>query len=334
MRYEQRGDKAELAADRLPQTQSSNGLRSVPRKEEAMVSSAARIQYSQECRSIMLSLCSDNTRPSCSFCQTIGVRCEYRGRDDSSFDPSSLAILDRLAVLEALMRQHNCASVPPASSTHSHPSPPAAVTPGSRAEQDPPQQPQAPLPASLWELHTGAESRVGLDSVLKWPIFEVPLSGVRRHPFLTFKKEQDYTYLDDMLHTIAPSRASVSLLSISTEKSEVERLVDRFFVLVHVKNTILDRATVKQYCHEYCENGPASDLRSCLILLICALASVAPEVSPSRPLGPDHGRSRSRPVGGEDLAMGECYFSEAEKLLGAAMTQHNSLAVQCLCLAG
>jgi hypothetical protein len=45
IRYERRGDKAELAADRLSQTQSSNSLRSVPRKEEAMVSSAAHIHY-------------------------------------------------------------------------------------------------------------------------------------------------------------------------------------------------------------------------------------------------------------------------------------------------
>lgn len=231
------------------------------------------------------------------------------------------------------MRQHNCASIPAISSGPSHPSPPAAVTPGSWVKQDHPQQPQASPPASLWELHTGAESRVRLDTVLQWPVFEAPLSNLRRHPFLTFKKEQDYTFLEDMLHT-APLRSSVSSLSISTERSEVERLIDRFFVLVHVKNPILDRETVKQYCHEYCENGIAPNLRSCLILIICALASVAPEVYPSRPLGQDHGRSRSRPVGGEDLAMGDCYFAEAEKRLGVAMTQHSSLAVQCLCLAG
>ncbi|KAK3213477.1 hypothetical protein GRF29_28g49423 [Pseudopithomyces chartarum] len=116
-------------------------------------------------------------------------------------------------------------------------------------------------------------------------------------------------------------------------KFELERLVDRFFILVHVKNPILDRDVVKQYCCEYLKQGPEFDLQSCLILLICALASVAPDFLPSGALGPAHRQSRSQSTG-EDLTMGRTYFMAAEQRLGMAMTQHNSLAVQCLCLAG
>ncbi|PSN67620.1 hypothetical protein BS50DRAFT_492831 [Corynespora cassiicola Philippines] len=182
-------------------------------------------------------------------------------------------------------------------------------------------------------LHTGAESRVRTDTVLHWPIFEKTLSSLRRYSFLTFKKEEDYTYLPDMFQT-TPQLSPVTPMSISTDPVEIERLINRFFALVHVKNPILDRQIVKQYYQEYCENGPAFNLRSCLILLVCALACASPEFHPSAPLGPNHGHSRSRPLGGENLDMAQSYFAEAEKCLGAAMTQHNSLAVQCMFLAG
>lgn len=260
------------------------------------------------------------------------MRCEYRGRDESSFDSSSLAILDRLSVLESLMRQHNCASLPVTSPSYSHPSP---VIETSRSlntfdhHEHTHGVSRPTSPSKIWDLHTGSEGRVRLDTILKWSIFEKPLSSLRRFPFLTIKKEHDYTYLEVMSGT--PNDASP--LSIYTDPVEVERLMDRFFILVHVKNPILDRETVKQYCLEYCENGPAFNLRSGLILLICALASVAPDYYPKGPLGPNHGQSRWRP-NGSDLAMGKCYFAAAEQRLGAAMTQHTSLAVQCLCLAG
>lgn len=275
---------------------------------------------------------SDNIRPSCSFCQNTGARCKYRGRDESSFDPSCLAILNRLSALETLMRQHNCARLSAKSPTHSQPrldgETPSSVNESFFGE---------PLPllsspsANLWELHTGADSKVRLDTVLQWPIFEEPLSSLRRHPFLTFKKEQDYTYLEDMFSV--PSIEPSPVPYIHMGKFELERLVDRFFILVHVKNPILDRDVVKQYCCEYLKQGPEFDLQSCLILLICALASVAPDFLPSGALGPAHRQSRSQSTG-EDLTMGRTYFMAAEQRLGMAMTQHNSLAVQCLCLAG
>ena len=276
---------------------------------------------------------SDNIRPSCSFCQHVGARCEYRNRDESSFDPSSLAILNRLSTLETLMRQHNCARMSAKSPINAQPRL-EGETPYSINESvfDDPPQPLSSPAANLWELHTGADSKVRLDTVLQWPIFEQPLAGLRRYPFLTFKKEQDYTYLEDMFSVSSIDSSSSPNSNIGAR--DLERLVDRFFILVHVKNPILDRDIVKQYCSTYLTHGPTHDLQSCLILLICALASVAPDLCPSGPLGPDHGQSRLWPTGGEDLTMGQSYFMAAEQRLGMAMTQHTSLAVQCLCLAG
>lgn len=209
----------------------------------------------------------------------------------------------------------------------------AGTTPGSMNDLDHlyPQTLSTPSP-SLWELHTGAESKVRLDTILQWPIFEEPLANLPRSPFLTFKKEQDYTYLGDMFSTPIPPYDT--FLDFPTDTSHVERLVDRFFILVHVKNPILDRDVVKHYCSKFCQDGPRPDLDTCLMLLICAIASIAPDYCPSGPLNPNHGLSRSRPTGGEDLEMGHCYFAAAEQRIGAAMTQHTSLAIQCLCLAG
>lgn len=293
-----------------------------------MVSSRGQVKYRVHNAHVL----SDNVRPTCSFCKSIDARCEYRGHNESSFDPSSLAILDRLSVLEAIMREHNCSSANRLP-TDSQPVM-TGTTPGSMNELDRHIHPQllSSPSSSLWELHTGAESKVRLDTILQWPIFGEPLANVPRSPFLTFKKELDYTYLGDMFST--PLSLHGTFLNFSTDSSEVERLVDRFFILVHVKNPILDRDVVKHYCSKFCQDGPRFELESCLMLLICAIASVAPEYHPSGPLSFDHGLSRSRPVGGEDLAMGHSYFVAAQQRIGAAMTQHTSLAVQCLCLAG
>lgn len=123
-------------------------------------------------------------------------------------------------------------------------------------------------------------------------------------------------------------------MSVSTEREDVEHLVNRFFTLVHVKNPILDRQAVKQYCQEYYEEGPQFNLRSCLVLLICALGAVAPEFVVTAALGPNHGKSRRQQEGSENLGLAQRYFATAEKRLGMAMIQSSSLAAQCLCLAG
>lgn len=123
-------------------------------------------------------------------------------------------------------------------------------------------------------------------------------------------------------------------MSISTERVDIERLVDQFFSRVHVKNPILDRQTVKQYCQEYYEHGPLFNLRVCLVLLICALGSVAPDFQPSGPLNEDLEEWPRQPERADNLKTGRCYYAAAEKRLSAAMVKPHSVGVQCLCLAG
>lgn len=239
------------------------------------------------------------------------------------------------------MRQHNCSSTADTSSSRSHLSP--GTTPALIAELDHPRVSTIPPQSNTWSFHTGDNSRVRTDTILQWPVFEEPLASLPRYPFLSFRKEQDYSYLEDIfIQPQPPQRHSMSSqawnsaspMNVSTDRADVEHLVDRFFILVHVKNPILDRQAVKQYCQEYYENGPQFNLRSCLVLMICALGAVAPEFVVSEALGPNHGKSRRQAAGAENLSLAQCYFATAEKRLGMAMTQSSSLAVQCLCLAG
>ena len=178
---------------------------------------------------------------------------------------------------------------------------------------------------------------------MQWSMFEEPLASLPRYPFISFRKQQDYSYLEDLFIQPQPSQNTsfvpqswnvASPTSVSTEREDVEHLVHRFFTLVHVKNPILNRQAVKQYCQEYHEEGPHFNLRSCLVLLIYALGAIAPELVVSAALGPNHGKSRRQQEGSENLSLAQRYLATAENRLGMAMIQSSSLAAQCLCLAG
>lgn len=185
-----------------------------------------------------------------------------------------------------------------------------------------------------------ANYRVGTDEILQWPIFEKTLFSLRRYPYIHFYNTNAYTYLDDIFNTSVASDAqflqqsfseNTVTLNISTERSDVEHLVSRFFKNVHVKNPILDRHVVQKYCQEYYEHGALFNLETGLVLVICALGAVATDFDPSSNCYQDLSFQSAKL---ESLRLGRCYFAAAEKRLGVAMAQPSTLAVQCLCLAG
>lgn len=203
------------------------------------------------------------------------------------------------------------------------------------------QHPGVPPTSNPFSLGTGAKSSVRTDKLLQWPIFEEALSSLQRYPFLNFRQEQDYTYLEEGLYQSDDYsggqhvRGLATSMNISSERTAVEPLVDQFFSQVHVKNPILDRQAVKQHCQEYYEHGPQFHLRTCLVLLICALGSIAPRFQPGKALREeDLGESPRKFDEAERLRKGYCYYAAAEKRLSAAMVKPSSLGVQCLCLAG
>lgn len=274
----------------------------------------------------------DNQRPVCASCRTLGADCQYgTAQDEASYDAASLAILGRLSTIEQLLRRQDVAAAPTESSTT--PQPPSSPSH------------HAPSPSTvkeLWSGDGGANLKLRADKVLQWPVFNRPLAFLPRYPILTYRQEADFSYLDETEAFHVQSRVpllleanpSSSPAAPSTEVVEVDRLVDRFFARVHIKNPFLDRRVVAGYCREYCEHGALFNLRACLVLLVCALGCVSPDFDAadrSCPETPDAAPCVARAAG---LRLGHAYFVAAEKRLGMAMITSSSLAVQCLCLAG
>lgn len=221
-----------------------------------------------------------------------------------------------------------------ASSTRSqaHPSSVPPLLPEVDLQLDHP----SPSPSSaVWRLNLDVNYRVGTDRILQWPVFQNSLSSLRQFSFLDFNGAKALTHLDDAFNIEqSPSDLSIKQhgsIYISTERADIEQLVEQFFARVHVKNPILTRRLVEQNCLQYYENGAMFNLETCLVLLICALGAVATEFLPGGPSSDIPSENIARL---ESLRMGNCYFSAAEKRLAAAMSSYNTLAVQCLCLAG
>ena len=253
-------------------------------------------------------------------------------RDASSFDPASLQILDRLSVLEILIKDLRANRSPVASSSQSQqigfPSP----TNNSLANLD-----LVLSDLAAWRLNLDANYKVGTDKVLQWPVFEKPLSSLPRFSFLDYRGNRTQTRLQDAFNRATSPQPLIRLqstLHISTERADIQRLVEQFFDRVHVKNPILDRGVVEHYCVQYCEGGPMFNLETCLVLIICALGSVVTEFIPQN-LSDDDSKSMAPQIDRfETLRRGNAYFSAAEKRLGIAQTSSDIIAIQCLCLAG
>ncbi|RKK75592.1 hypothetical protein BFJ69_g7656 [Fusarium oxysporum] len=280
----------------------------------------------------------DNLRPVCSSCERIGARCEYTRQDASSFDPASLQILEQLSVIEGLVR-----GIQPSTSFDF---PTAAAISGHQEQQNSPTDAH-PLQNDLGpdtepivpSLNLEASRGSNTDRLLQWPIFDKVLSSLPRFKFFDSNSQEVFTYLDDAVRQTDAPGAHLSLTSgsgsvnISTDKSDIQQLVDSFFQRVNIKNPILSRQEVEEYCHQYYENGPQFNLETGLVLLICALGAVADEFNPLD-MGQSPVSSFQTPSRLERLKLGHCYFTASEKRLGAAISRVDTLSIQCLCLAG
>lgn len=181
-------------------------------------------------------------------------------------------------------------------------------------------------------LNLEASQKSSTDKLLQWPIFDKLLSSLPRFKFIDSNNEEAFTYLDDVVHQTEASSSiyGSGSVNISTDKSDIQQLVDLFFQRVNIKNPILDRQMVEGYCHQYYEDGPQFNLETGLVLLICALGAVADDFNPlDMDQSPVNSSSRV-----SNLKLGHCYYAAAEKRLGAAFLRVDTLSIQCLCLAG
>lgn len=249
-----------------------------------------------------------------------------------------MKILTQLSVIEGLVREIH----PPSSLDFSSPSEitsryrqPDVVHP---SECD--KVPDTKL--AVLTLNLDASFRVGIDKILQWPVLDRLLSPLRKFRFVDFRGTEVYTYLDDLFMNtdtvtspglLERPRDSSTLINISTERSDIEPLIDNFFNRVNAKNPILSRQAANHYCQQYYEHGPLFNLETCLVLLTCALGAVSMEFDPldvgESPSSSSHSSSRLA-----SLELGYRYFMAAEKRLGSAISNISTLAIQCFCLAG
>ncbi|CZR62652.1 uncharacterized protein PAC_12549 [Phialocephala subalpina] len=287
------------------------GTASYPRKRA--------VAACQTCRSRKTKC--DNRRPICSFCESSGANCIYSPTDLSSFDPASLSILHRLDELELQLKAHVDTAVASAISTpiHSGPVPsPSPVSPsdtlnwgayhGSRsvAATSPagPSVSVSTAPRHPRDLHTTVED------ILAWPAF---MGRFKAH-----------SNLMDLLQNQGPrfgssrdgnNSSSISAWSCDLEPSTCKRLLDSFLRHVLIKNPIFDEAKLQSAVSRVCLEGVAWDADSCLVLLICALGSIASSTM-------------------SDLTAAQCYFAAAQRRMGVLIGVEDLVTAQCYFLAG
>lgn len=261
--------------------------------------------------------------------------CHYTKQVDSSLDPASLRILDRLSVIETLVRDIRLPSSLPLVEL-------AETADGLQRGDDTCIETTVPPDQTTTPSDAGGGVNATTDKLLTWSLFTELLSSRQRYEYVDSIGNVRFTYLDDLFNLPDSSPARVHLeeakrtsssMNVSTDREEVERLIELFFSRVNIKNPIISRHDISRCCQRYYEYGPMFNLDTALVLLACALGAVSMEFDPHDD-GQDP-RSPSQPSARLlSLQLGHCYFTAAEKRLGFVMLANSTLAVQCLCLAG
>lgn len=158
-----------------------------------------------------------------------------------SFDPASLAILDRLEQLEKLIREQHI-------EVNQHPAPPSveqsALSYGS------------PAP----DLQFGPDlSTVTIETVLAWDVFQGRFDA--QLDLRTVLKN----YEMPPSPITSPVGEAIPLIN-SLELGSCNRLLDSFLSRVHIANPILDIDLMRSYVNHACLNGIGWDAQSCLVV--------------------------------------------------------------------
>ncbi|RMD42581.1 hypothetical protein DV735_g2561, partial [Chaetothyriales sp. CBS 134920] len=251
----------------------------------------------------------NNARPACSACAGSGSPCDYDDPGDcSSFDPASIAILERLGQVLARLDQlpsTATSAISPSYSTEGTLSYDELKIPGGQTT------PEAIL---AWPFLNG---RYPTGCVLD-PVFETELHDED-------EQEQDGGSISGRSKSPRPLR------STGINEDDIPVLVQRFLELVHIKNPVLDVGNFLARTRRIAEDGIAWDSTSCLVLLACALGSIA------RPFSElDNSRlpesTTSLQVEHVELNQGEVYYNLARRRFG--LLGQGLLSPQCHFLAG
>ncbi|KAL2865315.1 uncharacterized protein BJX67DRAFT_389519 [Aspergillus lucknowensis] len=237
----------------------------------------------------------DNARPSCSSCVRLGADCLYAQADPSTFDPASLAILQRMDELEALIRSKEADMLPVIETSPSEP------------QTDLCSDPNMPRKHSL----------IHIEAVLKWPVFEEKEFPARHYPGPFAEDEH------------ALSESANLPISVNVDLPCAESLLQSYFDNVHIFNPILEEEAVREYMKMVCFNGVGWDAMSCLLLLIYAHGSIATPFSNHL-----DGSSPTTFHHSPAIRQAETYFLAAQKRMGMLLCGSRVIDAQCFFLAG
>ncbi|KAG4422949.1 hypothetical protein IFR04_003861 [Cadophora malorum] len=245
----------------------------------------------------------DNKRPKCGFCEKAGTNCTWAPQDLSSFDPASLAILERFDRLESLLFSSGKASL------LDHQTSPGTVTVSSPSQRE--------IGSRLGCVQSSLIN-VRLEAVLQWQPIRVLVNSV--------VPPTKMVCTPVAFHQLAGS------LSDEFNMSTCNALLENFWRGVHSKNPILNKDEVKRFMHQVCLDGISWDAQSCLVLLVCALGTLATEFGPASP-----GQVEERDLKASDrrrVAQAQPYFAAAQKRLGVCLGRRGILEAQCFFYCG
>lgn len=172
--------------------------------------------------------------------------------------------------------------------------------------------------------------RASADTVLRWEVFgnKYPENALIGNLF----KDSAGSFHNNLVTT----NTSITPL----EDEQIPMLIDRFLQNVHTKNPILDVEALVKHGRQCAERGIGWDARSCLVLMACALGSVAKPFS--RPMPPDSHVYDRRHVStstpstarlhAKELEQGDSCFTLACRRLGSL--KYSMLSAQCYFFAG
>ncbi|KAF2187911.1 hypothetical protein K469DRAFT_568400 [Zopfia rhizophila CBS 207.26] len=278
----------------------------------------------------------DNQRPTCGGCKDLEIDCDFGDSkpNRSTYDLASLEILERLDYAVGLLEaQSNLSKTSPAavedtnfshSVVHHHP------TPGSLPYSEESTKGDAEILLESLEI-AGRNPQVSED-ILDWPIFQGKYDRARTEG-LIFNPRQG---LDDTqsASSITSDPIRTSRPGRGIQEEDVPHLINKFLTNVHTKNPVLDADDLKRKGRSVVEHGFSWDAASCLLLVVCALASISSKFTPE-PVTPNlvDGPSGLTSISDtQDYSTAESYYVAAQKRIG--LLENSILTTQCYFLSG
>lgn len=178
--------------------------------------------------------------------------------------------------------------------------------------------------------------RASADTVLRWEVFQ------DKYPVNAFIG----SLFNDSSDPSKPQTVAGLVTTHSSltplEEEQIPSLIDRFLQHVHTKNPILDVEALVKHGRKCAEQGVGWDARSCLVLMACALGSVAKPFGRSMP--PSDGiytdsrasanaaMPSSARIFAKEIEQGDSCFTLACRRLGSL--KYSMLGAQCYFFAG